>query len=140
MAHRRHLTESQRGAIAAEMMPMLQEEAKQRQVAAGMVNLGHQSAPIGADSGLGGRSREIAAKALDIGKTTIDRAVAVKRVAPELFEKMKKGEVTAFGAENIIRGKKKARDPMAVYNHNSAASNFGLREFYPFRLQSKRTG
>ncbi|HMK23604.1 MAG TPA: ParB N-terminal domain-containing protein [Terriglobales bacterium] len=114
--HRRHLTESQRATIGAEMMPMLQEEARNRSNA----NLRHGSEsptwPTGYDGELKGRSVEIAGRALGIGATTVRRAAAVKKVAPELFEKMKKGEVTAFGAENIIRGKKKASDPMTVYH------------------------
>jgi hypothetical protein len=50
--HRRHLTASQRAAVAVEMMPMLQEEARKRQEATWAKadeQVGHRCAPIGAD-------------------------------------------------------------------------------------------
>jgi hypothetical protein len=77
--HRRHLTPSQRAGIAAEMIPLLEEEARKRQ---GGATKFHGSAPIGAEPGEtnkvndiasygtenGGRSRMLAAKAYKSGR------------------------------------------------------------------------
>lgn len=54
-----------------------------------------RSAPIGNDRG---RSCEIAAKALDVGSTSVTRAITAKRDNPEGFQKAKRGEMTVTAA------------------------------------------
>jgi len=95
--HRRHLTISQRAAIGAETVPMLAEETKQREHdrKIGLFPFGNSP----------GRSCEIVAETLGIGATSVTRATAVKKASPELFEKMKTGEITAGEAERIIKAK-----------------------------------
>ena len=67
------------------MIPLLAQEAKKRQVAT-LKNQAHSSsAPIGSDEDVG-RSRQVAAKALGIGATSVDRALVAKRDHPELYQ------------------------------------------------------
>lgn len=107
--HRRHLTVSQRGAIAAEVVPLMAEEAQRRQVS----HLKNQPcaslAQIGTDDITGGRSSEIAAKALSVSRRTVTRAIAVKRENPQAFERVKRGEITvneAAGEQEKRRSRK----------------------------------
>ncbi|MGH9501347.1 MAG: hypothetical protein ACRD20_00705 [Terriglobales bacterium] len=65
--HCRHLTTSQRGAIAGESLPLLQEEAKKRQGGTGRFPLSHSVsglAPIGAEVARE-RAVEIAARSVE---------------------------------------------------------------------------
>jgi len=116
--HRRHLTTSQRAAIAGEIMPMLAREAKQRMRAGGgdhkseAAKSGMAKCP---DPILGkpakkvqGTASAIAAKALGISEKTVRRAAVVKETAPEEFEKMKRGETTL---QNALRAAKKKPAP-----------------------------
>lgn len=82
--HRRHLTISQRGAIAAEAVPLFEIEARKR------MNSG-TLAPIGATLG---KSAEIAAEKLDVSPRTVERALYIKKHHPEVFEQVKRGEIT----------------------------------------------
>jgi hypothetical protein len=98
--HRRHLTISQRGAIAADVVPMLRDEAHKRQVAAGSANITGKSSPLGYDLEKG-RSDAIAAEALQVGERTVTRALEVKRNNPEAFERVKRGETTVNEANGL---------------------------------------
>lgn len=107
--HRRHLTPSQRGAIGAETIPLLEEEARKRQAEAGRANLRHESRPIGHNSGAGA-SRRLAAELVQVGEGTVQRADEVRRKDPVLFEKIKSGEMTANAARNMIDEKHVSKD------------------------------
>jgi hypothetical protein len=74
---------------------MLEEEAKKRQAATQFASKGERSAPIDTDHENKGRSREIAARAANVGSSSVDRALQVKRSDPALFEQIKEGTVTA---------------------------------------------
>lgn len=122
--HRRHLTTNQRAVIATEMVPMLQEEAKKRQVS-GLKNQEHSSlAPIGANERTW--SSGIAAKAMQVGRRTVERVIKVKKNSPELYEQIKRDEITPTAAarqlprepkpKNIVSGEtkstgRKAKEP-----------------------------
>jgi hypothetical protein len=122
--HRRHLTIGQRAAIATEMVPMLHEEAKKRQ--GERADLHHPSneslttsAPTGAEVG---RSTEIAAKAVGVGRRTVERTMEVKRRDPGAFEKIKRGEVTPFAGTRLFsdgkapsNGRKRGRRGTRIY-------------------------
>lgn len=99
--HRRHLSISQCGAIGAEAVPLLQEEAKKRQ---GRRNDLSATATLGSkEPEVHGKATLIAAKELGIGDETVKRALKVKRENPELFEKIKSGEITARAAANSLK-------------------------------------
>lgn len=102
--HRRHLTTSQRGAIAADAVPLFEDEARLRQLSTLKNQPRSSSPPIGGneDSVISGRSAELAAKELGVGQTTVRRALTVKRLSPELFEKVKAGKVSAWTASESL--------------------------------------
>lgn len=78
---RRHLTQSQSGVIALDVLPMLEEEAKKRM----------------ADGGRGdkivtpSKSREDASKMFNVGTTYIQQAKKLKETNPELLEEVRSG-------------------------------------------------
>lgn len=113
---RRHLTTSQRAAIAVEAIPMLQEEAKERQLAALKQNRRVPSSPIGNDGrtkSASGRSVEMAAESFQVGTSSVNRAIEVKKHNPELLEKVKVGEITVSAAQQEVREQQAARRPAA---------------------------
>jgi hypothetical protein len=84
----------------------LQEEAKKRQgtrtdLVTSLDIPDSTLAPIGAEV-VKGKAIEIAAKALQVGTGTIDRAMQVKKANPELFEQIKQGKI-ARGCEGLLR-------------------------------------
>lgn len=94
--HRRQLTVSQRAAIGAEAIPLLHQEAKKRM---GM-RTDLTSVPKETEVG---RSREIAAEQVGVSPQSIQRAANVRRESPEMFEMVKRGEVTVTAANDAIR-------------------------------------
>jgi hypothetical protein len=88
--HRRHLTTSQRGAIAAEVVPLLKEESLARRN--GHLKNQPSFTPTGTNEPF--HANEIAAKELNVGERTVARAVQVKRENPKAFERVKRGEIT----------------------------------------------
>jgi hypothetical protein len=105
--HRRQLTASQRAAIAVEAMPMLREEAKARQGKRNDLTL----SPIGdkvvsseTATFKGGKSGQIAARAFQVGSSSVDRALMAQKSDPALLEKIKAGELTVNAAYHQVRG------------------------------------
>lgn len=93
---RRHLTPSQAGLIAIELVPLLEKEARDRQ-RAGVVAHGRE-----------GRSTEQAAQAsIDAGERvsprTLQRAKRVLEADPAVREKIRNGELTFRQAEQQVK-------------------------------------
>lgn len=90
--HRRHLTTSQRAAIAAEVIPLIQaERAAQPRRTDGTFS------PLPTIA-VSGRSSHIAAQAVGVNERTVERAKAIKDSDPEAFERVKRGELTVNAA------------------------------------------
>ena len=72
---------TQRGAIAADVVPMLAEEAKKRKKEGQIPKLPVPPGPDLKTNDLAptGRSREIAAKAVGVGATSVGRALQAKK-------------------------------------------------------------
>lgn len=82
--HRRHLSESQRAMVAAKW-------AKLKRGA-------NQHSPIGEPSETETKTRNEAAKLLNVGTSSIDRAKKVINQAPELVDKIESGEMSVNAA------------------------------------------
>jgi len=95
--HRRHLSKGQRAAIAAELLPEYEEEARQRQ---------GTRTDLGANlpESEKGRAREKIAKQWSVSARYVATARMIKEKGePELFEKLKEGRITLRKAENIVK-------------------------------------
>lgn len=108
--HRRHLNEGERATVAAKALPLLSEQAKARQVAAGA---------HGAEGGRGkvkgdqetlsanlregfGKAADQAAAMLNVSPRTVEAASKVlKHGVPELVEAMARGQVAVSAAAAV---------------------------------------
>jgi hypothetical protein len=109
--HRRHLTINKKAMIAARSLPLLEEEARQRQGGSGRFcgsgSIGPEPIP---DPGKIGRSALIAGEAIGIGTSTVKRAARVLRQDPELAERVERGELSVFAASEIVKTPKTPKD------------------------------
>jgi hypothetical protein len=111
--HRRHLTSSQRAACAVSAMPHLEEEAKERQREHGGTapGLGKETLPqkVGeVKDRHAGEATQQAAEIFGTNRQYVAVAEKVKERDPELFERVKSGEVPIQGALRAIRGREEA--------------------------------
>lgn len=107
---RRSLTASQKAAIAAEAREPLMAEAKKRQETAAKTMVQKRWDKSGSDDpdlsdAPKGRSREIAGAMFGVGQAQVGRAWTVKQTNPELFQKIKSGEVTVGAAHKEVTKK-----------------------------------
>lgn len=103
--HRRHLTLGQRAAIGVGLLPLLQAEAKKREATSGPGIYGGKPGVVSLPDPVSGhgRSYEIAAKAVQVGASSIARAAQVKAADPEAFERVKRGESTVNAEYRKVR-------------------------------------
>jgi len=100
--HRRHLTIAQRAALALDLLPKLEEEARERMLA------GKADPRPETDEG---RSDEKAAAMVGVGRTTVAAAKAIAKRSPKVVEQMRAGELTvaagarAAGFEGLGQGR-----------------------------------
>ncbi|SRR6266581_3108979 len=103
---RRDLTDSQRAAIAVEMLPGLKEEAKKRQSTSGPGSLGAIKTASGENAISGqGTSRTQASQEFEVSEYRIRQAQAIQKADPELFERVKSGELSLALASSQITNK-----------------------------------
>ncbi len=114
---RRSLTPSQRAAVAVEFLPELEAEARKRKAHPGNTNrLGPRSQ---SEKPNPHRAREDAGDLVGVSGATVDRARRVKVRAPEIFEKVKSGEVSVRSADNQLRRKKPEAVPVIAFEANT---------------------
>lgn len=132
---RRHLTESQKAALAVELEEWFTVEAKERQKA-GLMRGSEKPVVATWPEREHARARDQAAAVVGVGGRTVSRAKAVKHAAPELFAKVQSGELTATAALRKVR-----RD--AVERKVSALPRGTYRVFYadpPWSYGDTRSG
>lgn len=100
--HRRHLTESQRAMVAAKWAK-LKQGANQHTI---------EGSPIGGPTET--KTRDEAAKLLNIGTSSIDRAKKVIKEAPELVEKIESGEMSVNAAYVATKQQIEEQDALVV--------------------------
>ena len=106
---RRHLTPSQKAAVAVELEPFYAAEAKARQAD----NARRHNAPNSAivrPSEPKRKASEDAAKATGASPRYTQDAKAIKTASPEVFEKVKQGTVTVSKAKKQVRAAQNAAD------------------------------
>ena len=102
--HRRHLTSSQRAAIAVEILPLLEREAKERQrLSKGRGQKGTEKIPD-----LKGEARDQAAKMVGTNSKYISIAKQVHEADPALLQKVRDGETHIIEAlSQVVPDKKR---------------------------------
>lgn len=90
--HRRHLTVSQRAAVAVEALPLFEMEAKERQGA--RADLRPNIAPKMEQ----GRAAELVGRVFGVGRRYIYEAKRLKAQGPDLFALVKAGGVSLVQA------------------------------------------
>jgi hypothetical protein len=100
--HRRHLTQSQIAAIAADAREPLMAEAKKRMGTRTDLTSGPKDPEV-----MMGRSREIVGDQFGVGHMQVGRAWKVREEDPELFQRVKDGEVTVGAAYKQVKGETK---------------------------------
>jgi alkylhydroperoxidase/carboxymuconolactone decarboxylase family protein YurZ len=110
---RRHLDESQRAMIGAEVLPRYQSAAKERR-AAGLKR--GTEAPVVANLPQRevGKAREHAAKQLNVSPRSIQTAKKIKEEAPDLAVEVKEGNLSLNAAVKKMRGREEPRAPAPV--------------------------
>lgn len=88
--HRRHLTHGQRAALALDLLPKLEAEARERQREHGGTAPGRM-ADTSSDNG---RSDEKAAELVGIGRSAVAYAKAIQNKKPEVIDRLRSGELT----------------------------------------------
>jgi hypothetical protein len=119
---RRHLSPSVRAALAAEMIPLLNEELKNPPAssapAAAPANVvefpqaGDAPPPVTVEAPTFGDDNSVAAKAAKMfgaGKTNTKLAKALQEKAPDLFTKVLEGEMTVNAAKKEFEAREAAR-------------------------------
>lgn len=97
--HRRHLTPSQRAAIASEIANMARTNHRQGRKVEVEISTSTSGTPPAV-------SLQEAADLMGVDRTSVTRAKRIKREAPDLHEKMKRGELSGHAAE--VERKKRA--------------------------------
>lgn len=108
---RRHLTPSQRAAVAVEFLPAIEAEARERQLRG--LRQGASPAPAespfpstdrnGGPRDPGHEAREDAGALVGVSGASVDRAKRVKREDPEMFEEVKAGTLPVRTADTMLR-------------------------------------
>lgn len=99
--HRRHLTPSQRSAVAVEILPIIEADARQRQSLGGKLKenfAGHNDAPKG-------QARDHAAALLGVNYRYVSIVKKLKSEAPDLYERVKAGDLVASEADAMFKGR-----------------------------------
>ena len=125
---RRHLTSSQRGAVAVELLPHLEAEARERQAhgqTAPGATLKEKLPEAFADSG---QARDHAAKLVGTNPRYVSDAKSLAKNEPALFEQVKKGEVTIPEARRVARESRQQKEPQEASETESTTSPVSVKK------------
>ena len=127
--HRRHLSISQRAALGVDLLPYYEAEAKARQSEGQERGRDHRGAnfvPVQSNRNEEEhRARDDAARDVGVSGTTIYRAAAVKETDPDLFDRVREGEVSVLAAYEQVKEKNvdKSREATAKRHARIAEMN-----------------
>lgn len=101
--HRRHLTTGQRAALALDLLPRLEEEARNRKATSGPGKYGGEPLSPESDEAVG-RSDEKAAVLVGVGRTTVADAKRIQKHDPtgEIVNQMRAGELNVQQAQRKV--------------------------------------
>ena len=122
--HRRHLDKSQQALVGARLMPLLEAEAKERQIAGGeLAGRGRpKDVQVVAHPIAAGRARDKAAELVGVSHTMIDAAVEVLRDAPpEVLAAVEEGRMKVTAAVKKIRASRAPAKKTSLVSLNPKA-------------------
>ena len=104
---RRHLTSSQKAVIAHDLLPILEQEAKERQrLSRGRGKKVRKDFPTFPEDG---RASQIAARVARTNAAYVKAVKAVQKQAPELVEQVRSGKITVPEARELARSTQSIR-------------------------------
>lgn len=122
--HRRHLTKSQAAALAVEVLPLFEEAAEKRRLAAIQAKKGCR---VKVHNTSNGRSDVQAGRLYGVSGRYVAEAKKIRNEAPELFQRLKTGSMNLKGAKRELRVQKaRERRDMPTNPHLSPAPNIRL--------------
>lgn len=106
---RRNLEPGQKAALVIERNEAeVREQARIRKLAGKQIDLGVHG-PQGYTEAEKGRTHEILARQAGVSETTVKRVLGVKHRCPELYDKVRSGEITARKAYRQVTNEKKPK-------------------------------
>ena len=105
---RRHLTGGQKAAVATEILPMLEEEARERQGARNDLTSVKNLTEVDTQVIEPQRAAEQAATIVGTNRQYVSDAKTIKAQAPDVFEKLKAGEVEMSDAKREVKKRAQA--------------------------------
>ena len=100
--HRRHLSSGQRAALAVEILPMLEEEARKRQIKLAGTRPS-RNLPQTFAEGDKGESREAAATITQTNRQYVSDAKKLHDTAPDLFARVRGGDIGITEAKRELK-------------------------------------
>lgn len=97
----RSLTHAQRAAIAAELLPEIEQHATERKTSGKAPPRSNHAQQVA--QGRAEESAEVAAKAAGTNRAYVRVAAQAKQTDPKVFEGMKKGEVSVLEAKRLMK-------------------------------------
>ena len=97
--HRRHLTASQRAVLALEVLPLREQEAKERQ----RLSTGRGKKVAKSLATSRGKASQIAAKLAGTNSAYVEQIKGISRKAPELIPEIKNGSLTVAEASRLSK-------------------------------------
>ncbi len=147
--YRRHLSPSQRAALAVTFLPLLARQAKERQRQHGGTAPGRSWNTCGnratSDSGTPaagadcGKARDIAARMACVSSRYISDATMLQQNAPDLLKAVQSGSQTIPGAMWLLGERRKAQQPKPDGNGTEALIPDGLPILVLVRRNGSRT-
>lgn len=125
-ATRRHLTQSQKAVVALAVLPMLEEEARERKLAT--LKQG-DAAPVPAQmpERESGESREKAAELVGVSPRYVSEAKRIEKEAPELLDAIRSGSKTITQARREIttKAREERKRPAEVWDTTKLVLHHG---------------
>jgi hypothetical protein len=146
--HRRHMTSAQKAALALDLLPQLEQEAKERQrLSKGPGKKVSRSKETFSDTGT---STAKAAELVGIGHSSVETTKSIQRRDPKVIDLMRAGRIPTVAAAaraanqrvpQIVYGKEdhfnEATSPLARYLRAWATRDWGSRHVYPEEAQRR---
>jgi hypothetical protein len=102
---RRHLSASQKAVVALDLLPLLEEEAKERQ----RLSQGRGKKVAQNCATFSGKASSAAARIVKTSSTYVEVVKAISKVAPELIEKVRNGDLSIPDAKRLSELPKEKR-------------------------------